>query len=143
MNEKQILENAKKLGEIHEKRNQAFNSWLKNIITIAAGLIAVLVSLKTGKSPSLLAHYLFVSTIGLLSLGILSGSLVLYNEVHLLSKARELQLDYTQKLLNDSSVDLLEWISNAWYYVPSKWISLLSFSISLVTLTWYAFLIDI
>lgn len=143
MNIEQIEGGFKRLTGIHDKKVEKFTAWFKSLITIAAGLIAVLVSLKTEKSPTSLAHYLFVVTIGLLSLGILAGSLVLYNEVHVLEKTRAVQLDYIKKLLDDPSADLMEWITDAWYFVPAKWISLVSFLVSLITLTWYATLIDV
>jgi hypothetical protein len=51
------------LSEIQEKKRNTFSDWLKNIITVATGLLAVLISLKTKKSESILEHYLFIFTI--------------------------------------------------------------------------------
>jgi Ca2+/Na+ antiporter len=50
-------------------------------LTIVAGLVAVLVSLKTKKSETETAHLFFTVTIVLLSTCILTGLFLLYEEV--------------------------------------------------------------
>lgn len=45
--------------------------------------VIVLVALRSERSATCVEHWLFVTTIGLLALGILLGSIALYSEVHL------------------------------------------------------------
>ena len=86
-----------------EEMNIKFFDWLRNITTIATGLLAILVSLKSSlqqKPPDIkatysivssgLAHYqqlFFFLTILLLSLAIAFSSVVLYQQVALLRSA--------------------------------------------------------
>ncbi len=135
-----LKENIEKLIKISEERQNAFSAWLRNIITIAAGLIAVLVSLKSNKTENELTHSIFFATIGLLSLGILCGCIVLYNEIVLLNRMMTIQKKFVGRLLEGSAESLLlEVLENAWYYKPAFLICKISFLLSLIALTWYAY----
>lgn len=127
---------------LDEKQNKLY-SFLKYIITIASGLIAVLVSLKATPSHSPLIHYLFVGTIGLLTLGILFGSFVLYEEITLLEKLRQSVLENIQAMLrrNENEI-LIAHIETTKLYRISKKISFSCFILGLISLVVYAVLID-
>ena len=102
-----INDNLKELQRLNNERHEKFFAWIRNLITIAAGLIAVLVSLKSDKSSNDITHFLFVSTIGLLSFGILTGAIVLYHEVIFLDKAQTYLRGYILKLLRNKDENLL------------------------------------
>lgn len=132
-----------KLVELNNERQNKFFAWLRNIITIAAGLIAVLVSLKSTKSIDCITHYFFVSTIALLSFGILSGCGVLYHEVFLIDKAQTYLKKYILELSHDKNADdLVDFLPNHKLYKPTLVISILCFVAGLISLTIYALLID-
>ena len=126
-----------------DEKQEKFYSFLKYIITISSGLIAVMVSLKTGVSATPLIHYLFVGTIGLLTLGILFGTFVLYEEIVLLDKSRKALLANIQLALRTNNLqDLAEHIQTTLFYRISKKISFSSFILGLISLVAYAIMID-
>ncbi len=96
-----------KLEKINTERHEKYFSWIKTILTIVAGLVAVLVSLKTKKSETETAHLFFTVTIVLLSTCILTGLFLLYEEVtslddqqtslreHILKSLHHLAVPYT------------------------------------------------
>jgi hypothetical protein len=138
-----INSNLEKLEKTNLERHEKFNAWLRNIITIAAGLIAVLISLKSKKSLDAPTHFLFVFTIGLLCSGILSGCIVLYHEIYLLDKQQSCIKDYILKLTRDkNSETLVQYLTNHKYYKFTLKFTILSFILALISLTIYAYLID-
>ena len=138
-----INSNLEKLEKINHERHDKFNAWLRNIITIATGLIAVLISLKTKKSLDVPTHFLFVVTIGLLCSGILSGSIVLYHEIYLVDKQQTHVNEYILKLIRDeNSEHLVQVLPNHKYYKFILLITLLSFILALISITIYAYLLD-
>ena len=76
--EKHYYEN---LEELSKKANDAYFVWLRHILTMASGLVAILIALHKESSSSCAEHWAFSVTIGLLALGILCGSIALYTEV--------------------------------------------------------------
>lgn len=70
-----------KLEELSKKANDAYFGWLRHILTMASGLVAILIALHKESSSSYAEHWSFVITIGLLALGILCGSFALYTEI--------------------------------------------------------------
>lgn len=70
----------KEMQTITEKRNQAFYQMVRHLLTIAAGSLAVLVSLRGDVAHSCPRHYLFVAVLSSIALGILTGGAVLYGE---------------------------------------------------------------
>jgi amino acid transporter len=79
----------KDFSAISKQRSEKHFGWLRNIVAMATGLVSVIVSLRSGKSSTVLEHYLFVSTVSLLALGILLGSIALYAEVHLWTRIQK------------------------------------------------------
>lgn len=71
----------KKIEEVLNKGKQAHFSWLRHILTMASGLVAIIVALHTQQSNSQVQHVCFVLSVALLALGILCGSVALYSEV--------------------------------------------------------------
>lgn len=130
------------LNEIQEKKRNTFSDWLKNIITIATGLLAVLISLKTKKSESILEHNLFISTIISIALGILSGVIVLFSDIKVLSLFESSKKKQISQLLDGKNY-AIDHIAFPKIYNYLKYICFLSFFISLVCLIYYAILSDL
>ncbi len=138
-----ITEMANRHSQVHAERFSKNEAWLKGIITIASGLIAVLVSLKSGVSKTYLQHVVFVSTVALLSLGILFGTIVLYENINLLRIQEKILYDHLVELLNGSRQDMVEVIKSKKIYKICFYLCLTSFLLSLIALVVYASLIDI
>ena len=111
---------------------------------MATGMVSVLVALKSDKSQSIYEHYLFSSTIGLLSLGILFGVIILYAEVQILNQAKTHQEKHISKLLNSEDVPEI----GMKYLDPPKYFSFvqivfsLSLVLALICLVLYSVFID-
>jgi Na+/melibiose symporter-like transporter len=111
-------------------------------LTIVAGLVAVLVSLKTKKSETETAHLFFTVTIVLLSTCILTGLFLLYEEVTSLDDQQTSLREHILKSLHeDKKEDYLEYINRKNYVIASKFFSLLII-LSFISLTIYGYLID-
>ena len=134
-------ESIKEWITLQNKKDEKHYAWIKGLITIAAGLIAVLVSLKSGKSPTQFIHILFVGTIGLLSLGILSGAIFQFREVYYLKKSSEKHHRHILEMMEGKKEDLIAWIKYPLIYRISFFLSVLCFCLSLVCLTLYAYYI--
>lgn len=76
---RKILQDASKISR---KRNSANKEFIKTIITIATGFLALFVGLKPEVIPNELAKIFFLSTICLLVAGIISCAISLYVEVY-------------------------------------------------------------
>jgi amino acid permease len=81
-----LEQSFRQVSEVLKLRNDKRDEWLKNVLICATTLIGILISLHKEKSSSLLEHYLFCSTIGIISLGILSGSMCLFANVNALHR---------------------------------------------------------
>lgn len=131
------------LGEFidaQEGYSKGLQSYIRYIVTIAAGMVAALTSLKSGKDETQLQHLVFASSIALLVLGILSGSYLLFAEVRLLLKNREAHRMRLEELSKGNSFPAVLELFYPW---PRKYFSkifLPSLMLSLIGLSIYAFL---
>jgi hypothetical protein len=133
----------KAITELSAQRYSTYYSWLRHILLMASGLIGILISLHTKKSESLCEHYSFVLTIGLLGLGILTGSISLYDEIHSLDRHRKVLAEAVAKRLkHGTSYGQISVIDRAKIFILTEWICYLSFALSLVSLIVYAVLVD-
>ena len=80
---KQILN----LIETDNDSRTKYYEWLKNLITIAVGFIAIIVSLKTKKSETNTEHYFYLLMLCSNLLGIFSGTIILFGEIKVLQLA--------------------------------------------------------
>jgi hypothetical protein len=129
------------LTEIQEKKRNAFSDWLKNIITIASAILGILISLKTEKTKSIEEHYIFISTITSIGLGILSGLIVLFSEVTLFSLFESKKKKQILQLL-DGKEHVIDYVKIPKIYTFLKYFCFLSFSCSLILLIIFAILSD-
>jgi hypothetical protein len=129
------------VGKTGNLRNEKREEWLKQVLLCATTLLGILISLHKEKSDNELEHYLFCSTIGIISLGILSGSITLFSNVNALHRFVRKR---TKELLSDEKVQY----SNTHIAKPYKVFDLarnicyISFFLSIPILVWYAILLD-
>lgn len=86
--------------ETEKLKTEKYHQWLRNLITIATGLIGVLISLKSGKSANAVEHYFFVGTIGFIALGVVTGIAILFSDVVVLKRYKRMQLERAQEILD-------------------------------------------
>ena len=138
-----IQELIKKIEFADSKRHETYSNLIKSIIIVLAGLISVLVSLKTKRSSTLYEHNLFIITISLLSLGILLGAIVLYSEVHLWDKYREIRWKQLGERIFDNAEPLqVDYVNPNKFYKICKYVFYLTFFSSLLSLVLYAASVD-
>lgn len=138
-----IKNNIKRHAETIDNRSDKYYSWLKGLITIASGLIAILISLKKEVSKTHFEHLLFIATIGLLSSGIVFGSIVLFQEVSVLDQSARVLHNHIKGQLSGNQNDQISWVKPHWIYKICSWVSVLSFLVALVSLIVYAYYMDL
>jgi hypothetical protein len=122
------------------ERVDKFYSFIRTLLTISSGMIAVLVSLKKDNMCNF-DRIIFTSSIGLLSLGILFSAILLYTEIISLRHLEESLTKHTLQVL-DGTAKTNIWIEQAnpgILYPISKWGVAICFSLSLVLLTVYSY----
>lgn len=129
-----------KLMEISSQRVDKFYSFVKTLLTLAGGMIAILVSLKTDTDIKII-KILFTVTVGLLSIGILFSSLVLYTEIIGLAHLEKSFEGYILELLKDNTNKTFVETANPGKLFPiAKWGMIISFVLALCCLTAYSYL---
>jgi len=132
-----------KLEDMVNKANAEFKLWMRHIILLASTFLSVFISLRSGESTSCFEHYLFVITIGLIALGILSGIVALWHDIQLLRRGAA---QYAQSIKERNETG--DTSSGAMYVPGSKarvvwlYICYASFCASLVGVVIYAAVSD-
>lgn len=138
-----IKDTYEKYKELENKSHDLFSNWIRTIIAISAGLVSVLVSLRQNKSDTQLEHILFSTTIIGLTLGILSGAILLHRQIALTDKHRKWYWErLADKLFDSNQTDVVEILKVSIIYKMAKYIFYLSLTISLLALMVYAVLKD-
>lgn len=70
------------LNESFKDADISYFTYLRNLTTIATGLLGLLVSLKSNETISIISKLLFITTILLLAFGIVFSMITQYKEVH-------------------------------------------------------------
>lgn len=135
--------NLTELSEFQEKRNNAYVQWLKNILTIATAILAVLISLKSEKSNTFTESFFYLSTIFLSGIGILFGVIVLYSYVELENLALKKKREQVLLLLDKKEIENVETIELPRYYNVFECICNISLFLSLISLLIYGFISEI
>lgn len=141
--DKDTKEAYEKYTELAYKWHDLFANWIKTIVAISAGLISVLVSLKQTNSETTSELLLFSTSIIGLTIGILSGVILLHRHIELIEKSREWHYNQLLKRLSETSikgeVDILK--VGAIYKI-CEYVFYSSLTMSLLALTTYAILKD-
>ena len=130
-----------RLKESNDLRNEKFYELLKNLITISVGLLGLLFSLKSENKINYLTSIFFLITISLIALGILSGVILLYGEVHVLNKLRQSQQIEIDKFLDGTERrNFVKWIQRNKAFYFFELICYCSYILSIITLIIYCVL---
>ena len=130
------------LNVVEKERDLMQNDWLKNIITIASGFLAIIVSLKSEKSETDLQSILFIITILSISIGILSGLLVLFGDIVFLNLIVKKKKEQISKLVSADSLEI-DFVEVPKIYKYIGYMCYFSLIVSLFSLTYYAVLFNL
>lgn len=132
------LEQLCRLVELAERRDQLHYDYLRFLLGMATGTLAVLIGLGTGNTDDgRLASYLLKIGIGLLTGGIVTGSIALRGQAIV---ARELVTAYHLRT-KDNTNDAIPTSATAAppkYTVVAAWVSYVSLILATVLLAAYA-----
>jgi hypothetical protein len=134
------------IEKINNERNTKSSEFLKNIVTIATGFLAIFISLKTKKSDNIIEHYLFLTMLSSIVLGILSALIVLRAEVTILNRVlTERKLLALKALKSEEALKFpeLHFVKQPQKYLYIERFCYFSFVLSLVTLIIYSCIIDL
>lgn len=141
--DKQTQEIFDKYKSVEDKSHDLFSNWVKTIVAVSAGLVSVLVSLRQTTSETKLQHILFSITIIGLTLGILSGAILLHRQIALTDKLRKFYWEQLEhKLFYNKNPDQIGFLEVGIIYKISIYVFYLSLTISLLALTIYAVIKD-
>lgn len=133
-----IKEQVNAFEKSQSERQDKYYVFIKTIITLAIGLLGVIVSLKSDIQTSEIKHLFFTTTTILLALGILSGVIILYSEVHILNDIQELRAKYIRQLIANEKVKYVTFVARKKYYILFEYLFFFSFSLSLISLVIYS-----
>lgn len=137
---KELFDKYTNLGyEWHDK----YSNWVKNIVTICVGMLSVIVSLRQNKSDTQIEHILFTITIIGLTLGILSGVILLHRHIDLIDKHRK----WTHQILGERMFDndktiKVEFLSPNKIYKISEYIFYVTLIVAILALALFAVIKD-
>ncbi|MBC5836804.1 hypothetical protein [Flavobacterium muglaense] len=139
-----------------DELNKAFDDcdesnfkYLRNLTTLATGLLGLLVSLKSDEAISINSKYLFILTIMLLAFGILFSMITQYEEVYYKNKDLENKMfSFRKKNYKKESWELISMDNNDKYkpptkvFVRTKKISYVCLSLAFISLIIYVIFIE-
>lgn len=143
MNRQIVKNHLHELSNIQDERNNIYIDWLKNTLTIASALLAILVSLKTEKSANILEHYLFITTVCSIGIGVFAGVLSLYSYVVIHNRTIKLKTLQVLDVLDDRPTNTVERINRPKFYDYIEYICFISLTIGLITFIAYGIISDI
>ena len=139
INDERIKKKLLKIEEIQDISRDKYYSWLRNIITLAVGFFGLIVSLKSDKTQNFLQHTFFTIALSCLVLGIISGIVVLYSEIHLMKKVRKKHFESIIKMLDDEKIEKIQQIRRNKIFDFIEYFCFICFILSLFSLVLYSY----
>ena len=137
-----LSEQMKQYSEMTARRNAKLWAWMRSVLTLATGALSVLVAFQPtatlGYYPALCLEITWI----LIGLGILSGSVFLYGEVHLENKQADKKRKNIQKQMETGEAEPPGAIASELPF-RIRWcepICYVSLSLAVITLVSYAIL---
>lgn len=125
-------------------RHDAHKDYVKNLITIGVGFLALFVGLKSDNIICLYAKHFFLITIVLLVFGILFSSVALYFEIYIHDKNQEfLKACMADHLDGKLSSNRLNVTPKPWYYKMFEKLGFTFFLLSPISLIVYVYFLEI
>ena len=136
--DERIKKKLSKISELQDLQREKYFSWLKNIITLAVGFFGILISLKSNTAENQIQHTFFVIAMSALAYGILSGVLVLYSEIHVISKVKKHEGKNILKMLDDEKLEIFKYIQPNKAFKFVEWTCFAGFTIAIISLVIYS-----
>lgn len=138
--EKQIL---RKYTEVNKERQNAYKDYVKNLITLGIGFLALFVGLKNENILGIYAKSFYLLTIILLVIGILFCSISLYFEIYIHDKNQKFLKECMKDHLNGEFFsDRLNITLKPWYYKLFEIIGFSCFILSPISLIIYIYFLE-
>lgn len=126
---------------LKEKESEKYFAWLRNIIGMAIALMGILISLRPETNENQCANFIFAISISLIALGIISGAMMLFVEIHWLRKEIEIRAGWINKLVDGKADEFeAETIPNPWYFKLVKFVCYSTFLTALISLAIFTYI---
>ena len=134
----------KKYAELNSDRQIARKGFIKNLITISTGFLALFIGLKSDNIESELGKYFFFVTIILLVCGILFSTISLYLEIYYIDKNQT----FLKKLMKEHleqgvTSDRFNSVKKPIFFKIYDFIGFGSFILSTIALILYVYFLEI
>ena len=130
--------------ELSEKLGEARKDFIKNLITIGTGFLALFIGLKSENINTENAKYLFFTTIILLVLGILFSTISLFQEIFYIKKNEKFLKKKLNEYLEKGSVGstIFNFTKKPLFFKICEFIGFSSFILSTLTLIGYIYFLE-
>lgn len=137
----ELLKEAQKLSTNRGRANKEF---IKTIITIATGFLALFIGLKSNGIASENARYLFFLTIVLLVVGIVFLAISLYQEIYFLKKNESFLKEKISKYLKKGTIEkiLFNYTKQPLFFKICEPIGYCAFLLATIALIGYVFFLE-
>lgn len=139
-----------RINKASEESNISYFGYLRNVTTLATGLLALLVSLKSNEKISTWSTYLFLATIFSLATGIILSMITQYKEVYTNKESlRHLLNSFSKQGYKKTSTDIEDINSPNVYKPPTKFfarteiLSYISLGLAFIMLIAYVFFVEL
>ncbi len=138
--EKKIIQ---KYAELHNNRQIAHNNFLKTLITVGTGFLALFIGLKSNEINSEIAKSFFLLTIVLLVLGIIFTTISMYLEIYYINDNQTFLKKILKEYL-DSGIarDHINTTKKPWFFKLFEFIGFGGFLLAPVSLIIYIYLVE-
>lgn len=138
--EKKIISEYSK---INDKRHQAFKDFIKNLITIGTGFLALFIGLKADNIESTDAKLAFLITIILIVVGILTLVISLYNEIYTIDKHQTFLKKTMEDIIDGGpKIDRLNVVNKPMFFKICEFVGFTCFIFSSISLIYYVYLLE-
>jgi hypothetical protein len=140
--ENKILQKA---AELSAELGTARKGFMKNLITVGTGFLALFIGLKSENIESVNAKYFFFITIILLVIGILFSTISLFQEIYYLRKNEKYLKSKMAQFLDKGTLEstLFNFTKKPIFFKICEFIGFASFILSTLTLIGYIFFLEI
>jgi len=113
-------------------RQEKFSLWLRNIIAMVVGFLGITVGLKNHPIKNILHYYFYNLQLLSLITGILSGTIRLFSDIHLLDDERQIRGQNLIKCLDNEKVSFITTIKKRKPYKIAEKVCYISFLLALI-----------
>jgi hypothetical protein len=135
------MNELKQLFDLADDRNKLYYAWLKNILTLATGTLALLVSLRHGTHLAEPQKYFLVASWIFLGIGIIFGASSIYGEVALATAlTKNVKKHMLETYKEPAKFEAITPIvaQPHWFWKTSQYVMCFSLILAIIALVTYA-----